>query len=297
MPKMHADEVDTDAALVRRLLADQFPDYADRRITRVEHPGTDNAIYRLGDDLCARLPRSGSASIQPAREHRWLPVLAPHLPLAIPVPLALGEPAHGYPHRWTICPWLPGHNATPDRLDDLTQTARDLAAFIVALRAIDATGAPAPGPTGRGLPLATRDSYVRDAIARLQGQDGVDADAITHAWDAALAAPVHDGPSVWIHGDLQSGNILTVDGSLSAVIDWGCMAAGDPAAELRVAWSLFSGESRAAFRAALNVDNATWARARGWALSSVIGLPYYRHTNPAIIATSRHTIAEALAHA
>lgn len=292
--KMHADEVDTDAALVRRLLNAQFPQWADLPIEPVPSAGTDNSIYRLGDDMAVRLPRIHWAVGQVEKERRWLPRLAPHLPLTIPVPLAKGEPGEGYPWPWSVCPWLEGENATVDRIRDLQEAAVDLAEFIAALQRIDPTGGPRPGPTERGAPLAVRDDYTRTAIAALNGV--VDIDAVTAAWDAALNAPVWKEPAVWIHGDLSSGNLLVIGGRLSAVIDFGALNVGDPACDLAIAWTLFSGESRKAFRAARSVDDASWARGRGWALSwALVALPYYLNTNPVIVASARRTIAEVLA--
>lgn len=294
--KMHADELDIDETLVGRLIAGQFPQWAHLPVTRVRSSGTDNAIFRLGDDMAVRLPRIHWAVDQVALEQQWLPRLAPSLPLAVPVPLARGEPAEGYPHDWSIVPWLAGDDATAERIPDLSRAAADMAGFLSALRRFEPEGGPLPGDptTGRGVPLAARDAYTRKAIASLHGL--VDVAAVTEAWETALAAPAWDGPPVWIHGDLQSGNLLATRGRLSAVIDWGCLGLGDPACDLIIAWTLFSGESRAAFRAALEVDDASWARGRGWALSiALVALPYYLETNPAITAASRQAIASVLA--
>ncbi len=293
---MHADELETDAALVARLLAAQFPQWASLPVAPVESTGTDNAIYRLGAELAVRLPRRPSTAGQPAKEYRWLPRFAPLLPLAIPVPLALGELDEEYPWQWSVCRWLPGASAAVAPIDDLTQAALALARFLAALHGIDANGAPPPGAHnfGRGAPLATRDAATRNAIARLG--DELDVDAVTAAWERALRAPAWDGPPRWIHGDTYPGNLLVEGGRLSGVIDFGCLGAGDPACDLLCAWTLFSGESRAAFRAALAVDDASWERGRGWALSgALIALPYYRETNPALVRQSRRAVAELLA--
>ncbi|MHB1295296.1 MAG: aminoglycoside phosphotransferase family protein [Anaerolineae bacterium] len=294
--RMHPDEVETDAALVRRLLATQFPHWADLPIRRVPSTGTDNAIYRLGDDLAARLPRIHWAAELVHKEWQWLPRLAPHLPLTIPVPLAKGVPGEGYPWHWSVTPWLPGENATVERLADPHQAAKDLAGFILALEAIAVADGPPAGPLNfnRGVPLTARDAATRGCIAEVS--DLFDPAELTAAWDAALQAPAWQRPPVWIHGDLQSGNLLAVDGRLSAVIDFGCLGVGDPAAELIVAWNLFPAEARGVFRAALGFDDATWARGRGWALSvALVALPYYRHTNPTLAVMSRRTIEEVLA--
>ena len=298
--KMHADEIDTDPSLVRRLLATQFPAWADLPIERVRSGGTDNAIYRLGADMAVRLPRIEWATAQADKEHLWLPRLAPHLPLAIPVPLAMGMPAEGYPWRWSVCRWLPGENALVERIEDLRQAGIALADFVSALHRIDTTGGPHPGPHNffRGVPLAMRDAYTRAAIAKLD--DVLDTDAVSAAWDADLHAPAWNGPPVWIHGDLHPANLLVDHGRLSAVIDFGGLGVGDPACDFMAAWNLFYGESenqsRNVFRAILSIDDASWARARGWALSTaLIGLAYYLDTNPIIVDLARHAIDEVLA--
>jgi aminoglycoside phosphotransferase (APT) family kinase protein len=289
--KMHADELEIDASLVRRLLAAQFPEWAELSIESVPSAGTDNALYRLGDDMVVRLPRIHWAAEQPELEHEWLPRLAPVLPLAVPVPRALGAPDEGYPWHWSVCSWLDGENATLDRIVDQHDTATALGEFVAALHRLDPDGGP---EASRGVPLAQRDRRTREAIAQLA--DTFDVDALTLAWEAALDAPAWDGPPVWIHGDLQSGNLLALDGRLRAVIDWGCLGVGDPACDVMPAWTYFTAETRDAYRAALPVDDATWARARGWALSvGVIALPYYVRSNPVLAGIARRAIDEVLA--
>lgn len=293
--KMHVDEVATDVSLVGRLLAAQFPQWADFSIEPVHSAGTDNAIYRLGVDMAVRLPRIHGATGPLDKEHRWLPRLAPHLPLAIPVPLAKGRPGEGYPWHWSVYRWLEGEAAAIERIADQRPAATDLALFVAALQRIDPTGGPlAVEHNLRGVPLAMRDTHTREAIAALH--DLFDADALTTAWDAALQAPEWDRAPVWFHGDLLPGNLLVDWGGLSAVIDFAGLGVGDPACTLMIAWALFSGESRDAFRAALAVDDATWARGRGCALSwAVIFIPYYLETNPVGVAVARRTIDEVLA--
>ena len=294
--KMHVGEVETDAALVGRLLAAQFPQWADLPIEPVPSAGTDNALYRLGDDMAVRMPRIHWAIGQVDKEQRWLPRLAPLLPLAIPVPLAKGAPGEGYPWDWTICRWLEGESVAVARIDELRRAAVDLARFLQALQRIDPTDGPPPGQHNsfRGVPLITRDERVRDAIAALDGM--LDAGAVTAAWDAALQAPEWDRPPVWIHGDLQPGNLLAQQGRLCAVIDFGCLGVGDPACELIVAWNLLTADTRDRLRKELSVDDATWERGRGWALSvALIALPYYLHTNPVIVEASWRMLNEVVA--
>ncbi|GAC1565841.1 MAG: aminoglycoside phosphotransferase family protein [Ktedonobacteraceae bacterium] len=294
--KMHVDEVDIDVSLVSRLLAAQFPQWADLPIEPVHSAGTDNAIYRVGSDLAVRLPRIEGATGQVDKEHQWLPRLAPHLPLTIPVPLAKGTPGEGYPWHWSVYQWLKGETTTIKRIADPCEAARDLAQFVAALQRIDPAGGPPPGQHNsfRGVPLSTRDAHTRAAIASLDGM--LDTGVVTAAWDTALQAPAWHGPPVWIHGDLSPGNLLVEQGRISAVIDFGCLGVGDPACDLIVAWNLLSAQTRDVFRASLPVDDATWARGRGWALSvGLIALPYYQSTNPVLASISRRAIDEALA--
>ena len=294
--KMHPDEIGIDVTLVRRLLAEQFPKWAHLAVDGVASAGTDNALFRLGSDMVVRLPRIPAVIGQVEKEFRWLPILAPHLPLAIPVPLAKGSPGDGYPWHWSIYRWLDGESVTVGGLADPHQAAKDLAHFIAALRRIDTTGGPLYGSQNfhRGAPLADRDQDTRAAIASLRGT--LDTEAITRAWKTALGAVPWSEPHVWVHGDLQSGNLLLKAGRLSAVIDFGCLGVGDPACDLQIAWNLFSAETRAVFRTALEVDDATWARGRGWALSvGLIALPYYRKTNPALAGIAQYAIGQVLA--
>ena len=292
--RMHHDEIDSDVDLVRRLLEAQQPPWADLPVERVASTGTDNALYRLGADMVVRLPLRPS-SIEPAdKEHRWLPALAPHLPLAIPVPLARGEPMGWYPWPWSVYPWLDGEDATTARLD-LRQAACDLARFITALHSLDASGGPTASVAnfGRGVPLAERDHDTRRAISA--ARDLIDADAVTAAWEAALRVEPWERPRVWVHGDIAAGNLLVREGRLSAVIDWGALGVGDPACDLLVAWELFDADSREVLRNELGADDATWARSRGWALSTaIVALPYYQHTNAFMAAQARHKLAVVL---
>ncbi len=294
--KMHIDEVDIDSTLVSWLLAAQFPRWAALPIEPIHSAGTDNAIYRLGDDMSVRLPRIEGATGQVDKEQRWLPILAPHLPLAIPNPLAKGIPGEGYLWHWSVYQWLEGENATIGHITDADQAARDLAQFIAALQRIDPTGGPYPGAHNffRGAPLSTRDAETRAAIASLDGL--LDTDAVTRAWDIALQAPAWHGPPVWIHGDLSPLNLLVQQGRLSAVIDFGGLGVGDPACDLQIVWNFLSTETRNIFRAELSVDDATWVRGRGWALSiGLIALPYYQSTNPVLAGIARRAIDEVLA--
>jgi aminoglycoside phosphotransferase (APT) family kinase protein len=293
---MHPDEVETDVALVQRLIADQFPEWDGLPIEPVADRGTDNILYRLGGDLVARLPGRKRPEVALMKECEWLPKLAPQLPLAVPLPLAVGRPGRGFPYRWAIFRWLHGDPGTSERLVDLRRAAEDLARFVGALQAIDASGAPGPGEHNvyRGCPLALREETTRSSLLKLRGE--IDTAAVTEVWEEALAAPEWDRPPVWIHGDLDSRNLLARDGRLSAVLDFGCLGAGDPACEAMVAWKLLDEEGRAIFRSALSIDDPTWTRARGWAASqAVVALAYYTlETNPVLVREARRWLDELL---
>ncbi|MFJ8162492.1 aminoglycoside phosphotransferase family protein [Streptomyces sp. NPDC096136] len=278
-----------DTALVRRLVDAQFPQWAGLPLERVEPAGSDHVVHRLGRELAVRLPRHRDAVGQAAKELRWLPRLAPRLPLAVPVPVVVGGPGCGYPWPWAVSRWIEGETATAEVLGDSVAAARALAGFLTALSAC---------PTdGRGevrAPLAERDAATRAAIAALAGV--FDAGAMTALWDAALAAPVWGRAAVWCHGDLHTGNLLTAGGELSAVIDFGELGLGDPACDLTIAFTLMSARSRAAFRTTLGVDQDTWARGRGWALATGLNAHVaYAATSPRVAAQTTRQITAALA--
>ncbi|MEU6666730.1 aminoglycoside phosphotransferase family protein [Streptomyces sp. NPDC046727] len=292
-PRMHADEIDLDAPLVHRLIARRFPEWAALPVRRLPSSGTENAVFRLGTDLVVRLPRRPSAVPDVLHERRWLPRLGPLLPVAVPEPLGAGEADEDFPWPWSVYRWLEGRNPVAGAVEQPERLAGDLGAFVRALRRI----APRDVPPGyRSGPLRDRDEPTRAAIAELGGR--VDTGAVTACWEQALRAPEHSGPPVWAHGDLSPGNVLVDGGRLSAVIDFATAGAGDPAVDLIVAWNLLPATARDAFRKAVGADDAQWARGRGWALSvSLIQLPYYWDTNPALAENSRHVIAEILAEA
>jgi aminoglycoside phosphotransferase (APT) family kinase protein len=282
--------VQVDADLVRRLVRDQFPQWSRLNVSRVESAGWDNAIYRLGDDLAVRIPRRWIAAEQTGKEHRWLPVLGPQLPLAVPVPVGEGVPGEGYPWRWTVCPWLPGLIAALAPVADMSQVAMSLARFVRALRAID----PAGGPVSkfRGVPLADRDPAIRAAAAALR--ENLDVRPVMAIWDAAIAAPAWTGAPVWMHGDLHPANLLISAGELTGVIDFGLLGVGDPACDLIVAWTYLAGSARQIFRDGLAVDEPTWARGKGWALDLGLRAAAYSADNPVLGNIGLRTIAEVL---
>jgi aminoglycoside phosphotransferase (APT) family kinase protein len=285
---MHKDEVLVDDKLVRSLLSSQMPALADLSLVIVEPWGTDNAIWRLGTELVVRLPRIHWAAGQVELEAKWLPRLAPHLPVAIPEPVAIGEPANDYPYRWAVHRWIAGEGAALDRIDDPVAFALALAEVVRRLQAVTTTDA--PPTTNRARPLAEYDEATRWCIDRASHL--IDTAAAVDVWKQALAAPPHHGPAVWVQGDLE-GNCLVQDGRLCGIVDWGSACAGDPAVDIQVVWSpLFTEDSRRVFIEALGVDDATLARSRGAAINqSCAALPYYLHTYPRIVERSWHKLA------
>ncbi|GHH46397.1 aminoglycoside phosphotransferase family protein [Streptomyces candidus] len=286
-------EIDT--ALVRRLVDTQFPQWAGLPLRPVVPGGSDHVIHRLGEELAVRLPRHPGAIGQAGKEFRWLPRLAPHLPLAVPVTTAVGKPGFGYPWPWAVSRWLEGEVATVDSLGDSTGAAVELARFLRALQRCAPPGIP---PTAAreelaGWSLAGRHGATRSAIAEVGGV--FDATAMTGLWDAAMDAPAWDRPPVWFHGDFHTGNLLTFDGRLSAVIDFGGLGIGDPACDLMIAFTLMTSAGRAAFRDTLGVDDATWLRGRGWAMATGLNAyTSYAAADHRVAAQTTRQINEAL---
>ncbi len=287
---MPAAEVDIDEQLVRRLLGSQFPQWAPLPLTLVESAGWDNTIYRLGPELAVRIPRRRIGAGHLATESQWLPVLAPQLPLTTPIPVGLGSPAEGYPWPWTVSRWLTGEIAAVAPVTDLRRTAIVLAEFVAALQTINPAGGPAS--EFRGMPLAEKDRIARAAIDTLHNE--FDPVAVTAAWEAAATTPTWRGSAVWMHGDLHPANILVENGHVTAVIDFGLTAVGDPACDLTVAWTFLSGDARSDFRTALSIDDATWARARGQALDVGLMCASHASENSIIGGIGRRTLNEVL---
>jgi aminoglycoside phosphotransferase (APT) family kinase protein len=256
---------DITAGVVAELVASQFPRWADLAVVPVPLDGWDNTTFRLGDELCVRLPSADRYVPQIGKEHRWLPILSRQLPLPIPEPVALGAPGPRFPRPWSVYRWIEGKPAQEDQIVDETKFASGLARFLAALQSIDASDGPAPGMHNfwRGGSLTVYDEETRESIDVLG--DEIDRDAVTDAWELALDTS-WDRLPVWVHGDIAPSNLLLGDGELRAVIDFGCAAVGDPACDVVMAWTYFDGESRQAFRGGLSLDAATWERGRGWGL-------------------------------
>jgi aminoglycoside phosphotransferase (APT) family kinase protein len=285
---MHDGQVDVDTDIVRRLIAHQHPRWAGLPIVEVPSVGTVNAVYRLGDELCVRLPLQAGGVDSLERELERLPWLAAPLPVAVPEPVATGGPDAAYPLPWAIYRWLPG--GTADGSGDAA-LADDVAAAVTAIRGLDPTGA--PRADGRWA-LSAWDPSVSRSLEALGGV--IDVERAGAAWAAAVAAPSWDGPATWVHGDLLAANLLVADGRLAAVIDWGGAGTGDPAADLLPAWSGLDATGRARLHTVLDPDDATWTRGQGWALRTALtGLPYYPETNPGFAALAAAMLAAVLA--
>ena len=290
---MHEGEVVATVEQVGRLVAAQHPHLAGLPVTPVDEFGTDHCLFRVGQDLVARMPRAPWAVDQAASDARWLRVLAPHLPVAVPVPVASGEPGEGYPWAWSLVPWLPGRN--PTAYDEgLVGLGADLAAFVRGLHDVDAGDGPRKPDGTRGAPLHHWDDAVRDAIDACG--DRIDAARVTEVWEDCVAAPQWPHDPVWLHGDLMAGNLLVDErGRLSGVIDFGALGTGDPAPDLQPAWCVLPAGERAAFRDGVDLDDDTWRRGRGWALGPALtGIPYYWDTVPAFAQRGLRTIHEVL---
>lgn len=268
------DRTSIDVSLARRLIDSQFPHWSELPITEVELDGWDNRTFRLGAELSVRLPTGDWYAQQVEKEQRWLPVLAPQLPLPIPAPVAKGAPDARYPFPWSVYRWLDGAPASKAPIGDLPRFATALAAFLNALGRIDATGGPAPGEHNffRGGPLSTYADETHEAIRTLGAE--VPRDDVERVWDDAMSSS-WDREPVWLHGDVATGNLLVRDGELAAVLDFGSSGVGDPACDCVIAWTFLWGPSRDRFRAAYDLDAATWSRGRGWcvwkALISLVG--------------------------
>ena len=290
--RRHDNEFLVDEALVRELLKSQFPKWAHLPLAPVEPSGTDHTIFRLGPAMSVRLPAVGYATVQTAKEAKWLPFLAPQLPLVLPVPLAMGGPGQGYPWDWSVVPWIEGERATPDNIEPAS-AAEDLARFVRCLQACDAVGGPPAGPgTGkRGLSVNVWVEGVEKHTASFRTDPLVR--RALQAWEEVLKAPEWDRPPAWFHGDL-AGNLIARRGRLVGAIDSG-YGIGDPACDLAPGWALFRGEARRVFFAELGLDQASQARALGWVLGpDLIGMGYYREV-PHLLAHCRGRIEVALA--
>ena len=290
---LHEDEITISDAMVRRLVDQQFPQWAAGTLVRIPPSGTDNQLFRLGRDLLIRMPRIGWAAASAVWDHTWLPKLATHLTTPIPAPVALGEPGEGYPWNWTVVPWIEGGTPTPSTFDP-EEWAVSLGAFVRELRGVPGMDAPVAAE-GRGAALATLDEWVREWTARADPTE-VDRAAVLAVWRDALDAPAWAGEPRWFHGDLHEGNLLVRDGRLRAVIDWGTAGRGDPAVELNAMWGYLPSRVAGLYRETVGLDEAAYRRARGFALAPAIsGWTYYRSTAPHLSALGLATVKSLVA--
>jgi aminoglycoside phosphotransferase (APT) family kinase protein len=283
MSPLHLDEVAVDEELVRRLVDSQFPEWSGLRLTPASG-GTENRMLRLGDGLVVRLPRTPSAAAAVAKEHRWLPRLAPQLPLRVPEPCVLGRPGDGYPFPWSVYQWIDGAELDPDRIEDETTLGRDLAGFVRALHAVDLMGARREGPLSsyRGGSLRSLSGWAAENLEGCRDLTGLDLDlaALGSMWQQAMDLDEPQVPHTWMHTDLKPSNLLQWQGELTGVIDFGGLSVGDPTAEHAPAWDLPAG-ARHAYADELRLDTSTRVRARAWALGIALsGVPYYWSTWP-----------------
>lgn len=285
-----AAEVDVDAHLVRRLLRDQHPDLADRRLRRIG-TGFDNVVYRLGSDLTVRVPRRELGARLLGTELRWVPELAAGLPLPVPTPVRAGDPTEFYPWPWAVCVHVPGRPPGATAFTGVAgiRAALALAAFLGAMH----VPAPSDAPRSpfRGVPLALRNDSVARALA---SAPVAQRSRIERGWEEALRVPLHEGPDLWLHGDLHGLNVLAVRGRISGILDFGDLCAGDPATDLACGWLLLDQQGRQRMREVLAVGDAAWARARGWAL--FFGLMFLAHSADSRLnaAIGRRTLSQVL---
>lgn len=290
---MHEGEIYVGDSLVRRLLAEQFRDLAMLPIHPVQSTGTVNAIFRVGDSHCLRLPRVREWAADIEKEWKVLPYLAPHLTLSVPEPVALGAPTEYYPFRWAVYRWIEGVPYADDRIDDENSAAANLARFIGQLRQVRIR---ANAPRAGRRPLCDLDVSTREALEA--STNSIDHVKAVSTWNDALKADTWNGVAEWIHADLLKPNLIIRQGKLAAVIDFGSSGIGDPAFDIVPAWSVFHAASRQFFRRALEVDDATWNRARGYALhQAALIIPYYKESNPGFVEMARRTIEEVIADA
>jgi len=290
--EMHGDQLNVSVATVRELLGQQFPQWADRAITAAPFAGAGNALFRLGDDLVVRLPRHPGSAAAIEVELRWLPLMAAQLPLAIPAPVAAGVPADVFPHPWAVFRWLSGARLDIKTDVDPLDVAARLGQFVAALQGIEIATAPA---SLRPNPLDGDGSEVRDDIRILGADRIVDVTLATAVWESAVVTPPCRRP-VWIHGDLFPMNLLVDRGRLSAVIDFDLMGAGDPAIDMLPAWAVLTAETRPLFRVASGVDDDTWIRGRGYALSAGLGaIRKYGTTGRPQAVAGRHALTQTVA--
>jgi aminoglycoside phosphotransferase (APT) family kinase protein len=289
--KMHADEIDISFDLIKDLLFKQFPKWSHLPLKLMRPEGTDNAMYRLGNDKLIRLPRKESSSFSIEKELTWLPKLGVHLPLSIPNIIAKGVSDKNYPFTWLILEWLDGSSPDKENMVDEHKAAANLASFVKSMQKIKFDGAP---NCRRGKPLSTCDDEVKRSIPLLNGFYKIE--LLKNLWELALKTPQWKKDPVWVHGDLHAGNLLAKDKKIIGVIDFGLAGIGDPACDMMIAWTFLNKKSRKIFHSIVQPDKDTWNRGRGWALFlGIVGYPYYRLSNPIFAHIAKRALDEVVA--
>lgn len=288
---MHVDEVDINPELIKALLLEQFPEFTNHPLQKMHPEGTDNVLYRLGNDKLIRLPRTKSSSLNIEKELTWLPRLGPKLPISIPKILCKGLSNKNYPFPWLICEWLDGINPDQEDMVGKLKVAADLATFVNAMQQIPAKSGP---NCRRGQPLNTCDKQVLQSIPLLNKL--YDTSLLKKLWESAINVPHWKKEPVWIHGDLHAGNLIVKDRILVGIVDWGLAGVGDPACDMMVAWTLLNQQSRKIFHSIIQPDDDSWARGRGWALFlGIVGYPYYRNKNPIFARIAKRALDQVIA--
>lgn len=261
-----------DKALVKKLVTAQFPQWSELPIKMVKESGWDNRTFHLGENMTVRIPSQKDYASQILKESKWLPILGKSLNYKITKPLALGIPSKDYPEHWAINEWIEGETASLSTITNLNQFAKDLADFLMEFQSIDALSGPPAGKHNfyRGGNLSVYSADIDTALPKIENED--EKLLVQSLWQSALSSH-WEKPPVWVHGDFAANNLLVKKGSLHAVIDFGCLAVGDPACDLAIAWYLLDKPSRETFREALSIDNNTWLRGMGWTLWKTLCWP------------------------
>ena len=287
MVKMHKNELAIDETVVHTLLKDQFPNLASLPIKAIISSGTENTLFRLGTEYIIRLPRIEWAVEGVNKEYEWVTKISRFLKTPVSEPFFKGIPNKFYPWPWTINRWNDGNNPDFEKGNEYESLSKDLACFSNELHGIKLSNGPS---SRRGIPLKKQDVYVKKAIGELEGE--IDSKSVTNLWNQLSNVSSWSKDPIWVHGDFLPGNILVKNNRLSAVIDFSHIGIGDPACDLVIAWSLFESSSRKIFMDNLrNIDDDTWERGRGWALSIALTmLPYYKNSNPILVALAKRML-------
>lgn len=287
--KLHENEAHIDENLVKKLLSNQFPKFANLPLRLIFPQGTDNVMYQLGNDMIVRMPRIDSAANSLMKEKRWLPTLASRLPINIPNVIGVGNPDEIYPYPWIVGNFIEGKHLSNENKLDLNQAAIDLGNFVLSMQRVSTKDAPF---CSRGKPLSTRDKDIREAIALIE--DIYDIKLLTEIWEYFLQLPNWSKNPTWIHGDLHADNLLAENRKITAIVDFGMAGIGDPAVDLMVAWTLLNKEARKIFKDIVKPDQDTWERGKAWAFNFIVAYPYYKKSNPRFAQAAKKIVDEVI---